>query len=361
MLFPYADKNAPFVLSPESLDWYLGKGWYRMGASIFTTHFLFFQSRPYSAIWIRIDLKDFKFSKRQRKLMRRNAKLFNLTCSPRIIDEERNDLYVRYAADFDGRLSPTISDSLEDYEGTDSIFNTWETSIREKVSGKLVGVSYFDIGQEAAASILGIYDPKLKSFSLGYYTMLLEIEHCLQQGLRYYYPGYVVPGYERFAYKLRLGPSEYFDLQTEKWLPYDEEEVSTNGPTEVQHSALNALAENVRKKLGKAAPVVTYPLFEAGLYDVWNENYVPYPYFYPVGLDASESMIIIAFDPKERTYFVLQCDHLVEAQAMFNSSYLSSFGEGNFFTDILSIRNLLYQTKSLETISRACIELLTNN
>ncbi|MEL7160133.1 MAG: arginine-tRNA-protein transferase, partial [Bacteroidota bacterium] len=72
MLFPYADKNTPFVLSPESLDWYLGKGWYRMGANIFTTHFLFFNDRPYSAIWIRVDLQNFRFSKSQRKLMRRN-------------------------------------------------------------------------------------------------------------------------------------------------------------------------------------------------------------------------------------------------------------------------------------------------
>ncbi len=360
MLFPYADKNAPFVLSPESLDWYLGKGWYRMGASIFTTHFLFFQNRPFSAIWIRLDLKDFEFSKRQRKLMRRNAKLFALACNPRIIDAERNGLYKRYAADFDGRLSPTISDSLEDYDGADTIFNTWETSIRDKVSGKLVGVSYFDIGQEAAASILGVYDPKLKSFSLGYYTMLLEIEHCLSLGLRYYYPGYVVPGYDRFAYKLRLGKSEYFDLKTEKWHPYDEEQVSQNGPTEVQRLALNALAENLKKAIGKVSPVVIYPLFEAGLYDVWNENYVPYPYFYPIGLDSTESLLIVAFDPKEQAYFVLQCDHLVEAQSMFNPSYLSSFGEGDFFTDILSIRNLLYRTRSLAIVTQACRDLLTN-
>ncbi|MGB3798293.1 MAG: arginine-tRNA-protein transferase, partial [Lewinella sp.] len=86
MLFSYADKNTPFTLSPESLDWHLGTGWYRLGSTSFTTHFLFFKNRPYSAIWIRVDLQGFSFSKSQRKLMRKNAKLFDVRIAPRTID-----------------------------------------------------------------------------------------------------------------------------------------------------------------------------------------------------------------------------------------------------------------------------------
>lgn len=355
MLFPYAEKNTPFVLSPESLDWYLGKGWYRMGANIFTTHFLFFQQQAFSAIWIRIDLKDFRFSKRQRKLMRRNAKLFTVASGPRVIDRERNDLYRRYAADFDGRLSPTISDSLEDYEGTDSVFNTWETTVRETVSGQLVGVSYFDLGDEAAASILGVYDPKLKSFSLGYYTMLLEIAFCLERGMRYYYPGYVVPGYQRFDYKLRLGPSEYFDIRTDSWRPYDQEDIEQNGPTEIQRKMLALLAEGIHEKVGKANPVLTYPLFEAGLYDVWSEDYIPYPYFYPLGADSAGNMLIVCFDPKEQEFMILECIHMIEAQLMFNTSYLNNFDQGHFFSELLAIRNILFRSPSPEVIIQTCI------
>lgn len=350
MNFSYADRNTPFVLSPESLDWYLGKGWYRMGANVFTTHFLFFQNRPFSAIWIRIDLQNFSFSKSQRKLMRRNAGLFNLATGPRIIDKERNDLYRRYAAAFDGRLSPTISDSLEDYDNSGSIFNTWETTVRDKVSNQLVGVSYFDLGDETAASILGVYDPKLKSFSLGYYTMLLEMAYCLENGMRYYYPGYVVPGYYRFDYKLRLGDSEYYDLRTESWLPYNEEEIAQNGPTEIQVSALNQLREGMQLKTGKKSPVFIYPLFEAGLYDVWNENYVPYPYFYPLGADSAGNLLIVCFDPKERAYFILECNQLAEAEYLFNTNYLNNFGESQFYTDLLAIRNTLYRTPSLSAL-----------
>jgi len=359
MLFNYADKNTPFILSPESLDWYLGKGWYRMGANIFTTHFLFFQDRPYSAVWIRVDLATFKFSKSQRKLLRRNGELFNTKCAPRTIDQERNALYRQYAADFDGRLSPTINDSLEDYDG-ETVFNTYETTVREKVSGKLVATSYFDLGDTSAASILGFFDPQLKSFSLGYYTMLLEIQYCLDQGMRYYYPGYVVPGFPRFDYKLRLDKNrQYFDLQTESWLPYDQEYIDANGPTEIQRSSLNQLAEQLRPH-GVKASVSVYPLFEAGLYDIWNDDYVPYPYFFSLGEDAADNMIVVAFDPKEREFLVLQCMHMVQTQLLFNANYLNTFTEDNYFTDLLAIRTVLFRSKSVETMTKSCANLLAS-
>lgn len=353
MLFSYADKNTPFILSPESLDWYLGKGWYRMGANIFTTHFLFFNNRPYSAIWIRVDLQDFAFSKSQRKLLRRNEELFETTCGPRVIDQERNALYREYAHEFDGRLSSSINESLEDYNG-ETVFNTYETTVREKLSGRLVAASYFDLGEKTAASILGFYDPKMKSFSLGYYTMLLEIAYCLDNGMRYYYPGYVVPGYARFDYKLRLSKkSQYFELQTENWQAYDQEYIEANGPTEIQVRALNRLIDRL-STAEKKSSISIYPLFEAGLYDIWNDDYVPYPYFYSLGIDATDNMIVVAYDPKERKYLVLQCHHMAQTQLLFNANYLNAFIEDNYFTDLLAIRSILFRSADLEEMVRTC-------
>ncbi len=356
MQFNYSDKNTPFVLSPESLDWYLSKGWYRMGATIFTTHFLYFKDKPYSAIWIRIDLQDFTFSKSQRKLMRRNAALFNTTVEPRVIDKERDELYKIYAEDFDGRLSPTISDSLEDYNG-DTVFTTYEVTVREKISNRLVADSYFDLGDAAAASILGIYDPGLKSFSLGYYTMLLEMEYCLAKGIRYYYPGYVVPGYQRFDYKLRLGESHYFDVKTDKWLPYDQQEIEKSGPVESQLSFLSSLVESLVAK-GANVALHTYPMFEAGFYDMWHEGYVPYPYIIPLGQDPDGHIIIVAFDPRDEEYRLLSCQHMVESQIMFTPVILAEPTQGKYFTDLLSIKAVLFRSSSTATMTRACTTLL---
>lgn len=357
MLHPYADKNSPFVLSPPSLDWYLNRGWYRMGASIFTTNFLYFGGRPYSAVWIRQDLREFAFSRSQRKLMRRNAKLFDLNWAPRTIDRERNELYYRYAADFDGRLSPTINDNLEDYETSTTPFNTWETTIRDKVSGQLVGLSYYDLGEDAVASILGVYDPNLKSFSLGYYTMLLEIEYCLNNGIRYYYPGYVVPGYGRFDYKLRSGDSEYFDLHAQDWLPYDAAEIAANGPVEIQERKLRELlglllpAERVEQRL------LIYPFFEAGLYGLQEEHCLPYPFFYAVGREENDLVVVVVFDPRDREYLLLRCEHERDNPQLTLSQPPAGAVRDRTFPDMLHCQTVLFRTQSPTLMAKACLHL----
>lgn len=356
MLHTYSNKTSPHVLSPESLDYYLAKGWYRMGANIFTTSFLFFNGKPYSAIWLRLDLSQYSFSKSQRKLLRRNAKYFAPATAPAVIDKEREELYRIYADDFNGILSPTIADSLEDYSG-DSVFNTFETTVREKSTGKLVACSYFDLGNAAAASILGIYDPTMRPFSLGYYTMLLEIEYCLANGIRYYYPGYVAPGYGRFAYKLRLGNCDYYDLRTETWRPFTTEEIEENGQVEVQQRALTQLVEGVQAK-GCNIERVTYPLFEAGLYDFWNDTYLPYPYFCPIGLDPDGHLHLVVYDPKDRVYLLAECEFLMEAQLMYQAKYLRELNELNCFTKLLGIVKVNHQTSDPASIVSVCVQLL---
>ena len=348
MTYQYADKKTPWTLSPETLDWHLERGWYRMGANIFTTHFLFFKDRPYSAIWLRVDLQDFKFSKRQRKLLRRNAKLFETTTAPRTNDPEREELYTRFAADFQGQLSPTVADSLEDY-GEQTCFNTWETTVRERVSNRLVAYSYFDLGAVSAASIIGVYDPKLSTFSLGYYTMLLEVQYCLEQGLRYYYPGYLVPGNDRFDYKLRLGSIEYYELQTDGWQPYTDE-IRERGPVERQLRYLTDVSTRLRVGHGLTAapPPLIYPLFEAGLYDIWTDDYLPLPYVLPLG-QAEGFYLLLVFDPRSNQFQLLQCQHMRQTQLLFQAGFLAAFGEG-YFTELVAVRRVVAE---FGTVARA--------
>ena len=352
MPFTYVDKNAPFVLSPESLDWYLSRGWYRMGGHIFTTHFLFFQNRPFSAIWIRQHLETHSFSRSQRKLMRKNAKLFDVAYGPRKIDAEREELFTRYSANFDGRLSPTISDSLEDYGEEPGLFNTWEVTIRDKVSGKLVGVSYFDLGAGAAASILGIYDPLLSSFSLGYYTMLLEMEYCRSHGLSHYYPGYVVPGYQRFDYKLRLGGNEYFDIRSEQWISYDGEDIDRTGPTESQRLQLGELATRLHPDVPAGTGLYIYPLFEARLYDPQTDNYLAYPYFVPIGRDSDDTLVIVVYDPAAQEFLVFYCSLVPNALLSYRPPQPGSSAPANYFTDLLQVEKLLLRGKTVNAILR---------
>ena len=101
---------------------------------------------------------------------------------------------------------------------------------------QLVAASYFDLGENSIASILGIYHPNYAQYSLGYFTMLMEVAYGLEHGYRYFYPGYIVPGYSRFDYKLRVGPMEYFDLQTESWLPFAQLSPEHTPFSKIQHN-----------------------------------------------------------------------------------------------------------------------------
>ena len=361
MPFKYTEKAIPLLLAPESLDYHLAQGWYRMGGFIFTTHFLFFREQPYSAIWIRLGLEGHAFSKSQRKLMRRNAKLFDIAVHPIAIRREHEELYQRYAADFDGILSPTIRDSLEHYDEEGTMYNTWMTEIREKNSRRLVGYSFFDLGAEASSSISGIFDPLLSSFSLGYYTMLLEIQYSVENGLGYYYPGYVVPGYERFDYKLRIGSCDYLRVDTMDWEAFDWERVRTTAPVEVQRQKL----EEVAGTLGKGGfpfhgPRI-YPLFEAPLYDILTEDYFPYPLLIPLLKVGGDFWLVLAFDPQTRQYFVCSCAHMTQRQSFFDAGYLNGFSPDRYFTELLSINEILLQTADGQVAAAACLRLLTTN
>ncbi|MFT5679798.1 MAG: arginyl-tRNA--protein-N-Asp/Glu arginylyltransferase [Myxococcota bacterium] len=213
----HIEMHHPERIAPEALDHYLGRGWYRMVQSIFTCRFVMMGGDLHSALWIRLDLSDYRFRKGLRKLMRRNARQFQITCEPASLDPEAEALFQRYRANFQGELSESLRDSLYGDSGR-VIYNTWRFSIRDE--GRLVALSFFDLGEDSMQSVMGIYDPDYSQHSLGFTTMLLEIEYGIQAGIRYFYPGYVSPGYPAFDYKLRIGDVEWYEPDQERWLPW---------------------------------------------------------------------------------------------------------------------------------------------
>ena len=126
-------------------------------------------------------------------------------------------LYESYRHVLPGGSSPTLRDYHFD-GGNSNIFDTRQIEVFD--GDELVAFSFFDIGKTSAASIQGVYATDYAKHSLGFYTMLLEISYCMEKGMDFYYPGYVVPGYDRFDYKLRIGDCQFFDLTDRSWKPY---------------------------------------------------------------------------------------------------------------------------------------------
>lgn len=350
----FAEKHYPEAIVGSSLDDYLAKGWYRMGQSIFTTHFLCFGEKLYSAIWIRLALEDHKFRKGQRKLMRRNGQQFRIEYAPFEITPEKEELYQKYKKHFHGFIARSLVDSLLDGDNTNT-YHTIESQIYD--GDRLIGLSFFDLGKESVASILGIYDPEYADASLGYYTMLLEIEYCRQNNIPYYYPGYVVPGYDRFDYKLRIGEVEYLSLSSSNWEPYTAFKVA-----EIPLLRMKEQLEALQQQLTQAnidSQLYYYPLFEANLFGMMQATYLDFPIFLNIDTlyPTPQFRYLVVFDVRDQHLKLLRCSNFDDFRFYFNDAYTQSFDPATFLVELTVVEQLLYAT----TQAAALRTVLANN
>lgn len=288
-----------------------------MGQGVFTCKFLIFESRLYSAIWIRLFLPGFQFSKSQRKLFRKLEKQFTWEFAPLSINREKEALYQRYERQFSGRIAPSLASSLHD-DGIHNIFNSWEVCIREQDSGKLVAYSVFDLGHDSLTSIVGIYDPDYAPYSLGYFSMLLEVFYGMENGYTFYYPGYVAPGYPKFDYKLRLGPVAYYADETGEWIDADPMAIQTLPHKAMEQALLQVQSLLKARYLNSTLRI--YPPYEANILGYWVLDYLEYPTFLDVSaphrLNMNE-LITVVFNHTSKEYIVLACERYEDLSGFF--------------------------------------------
>jgi len=209
----------PQSLTPEDLDRWLARGWYRMGQSLFTARYVVFDDVLRAAVWTRLDLQGYRFRKSLRRVLNRVDTDFRTEVGPCVLDAEHEQLYQRYRAIAKGERSPSLHDFLHGDSDVD-LFDTQEVRVRD--GDRLVAFSWFDAGREGIQSLIGVYEPDLARYSLGFYTMLAEIRYGLETGRRWFYPGYVLPGDPSMDYKLRVGDMEFLDPELNRWRPWRE-------------------------------------------------------------------------------------------------------------------------------------------
>ena len=156
---------------------------------------------------LRIRLDRLKFSKSQRRVLRRNEDL-KCEIGPIVITSETHDLFERHKL----RFKTGVPNSIFDFISRDAAKSpTNGLELRVKLTGNLVAASFFDAGKTSLSSIYGIFDPSESSRSLGSFTMLKEIEYAAEQGISLYYHGYAYEGESYYDYKKRFSGIEVFD------------------------------------------------------------------------------------------------------------------------------------------------------
>lgn len=349
----YTQRHIPLSMPAERLDAYLENGWYRMGQMIFTCQFLNVNATYYSTIWLRLNLLEHQYSKSQRKLMRRNAKHFNVVIQKASLTKEKESLFQKYKADFDGYLAPTLLHSMQDNSDR-NIYNTYEVAIYE--GDRLVAFSFFDLGKTSLSSIKGVYDPDYYKFSLGYYTMLLEMQYGLENGFSWYYPGYVVPDYPKFDYKTRIGAVDYLDYVSKKWLPFDTF-TEADIPMRILHQQLYQMSEQF-KAFGISYIQIVYPLFESNIMGYWEDDFFEHPISLICFPEKDQYFFnIVTFDLEKRVFQLYECLQSNEIYLNYKNEQLRPYQERGIHVmlELLIKREKVIESRDSQAIIQALL------
>jgi arginine-tRNA-protein transferase len=318
----FAQVRCPEVLTPEELDAYLEIGWFRMGQSIFTTNFLNFKNNFYSAIWLRVDLLKFEGDTTQQKLIKKNSR-FRSVLREASLNDEKETLYTRYKQNISFETSASLHHLLYG-KANRSIFNTKEICIYD--GSRLIAAGYFDLGDGSAAGISCFYDPDYKKFSLGKYLIYLKIEYCKQSGLRYFYPGYFVPGYSFFDYKLTIAHSqlEYLQLRTNRWLPVGTI-TKSDVPYQLMADRILELSAMLTER-GFRNNVLKYEFFDANLVpELMGAELFDFPLVLFLGeIENDVPEHVIVYDVSDDVYKLLKCRSVWKTNSPASSDTFSS-------------------------------------
>ena len=203
-------------LHPMVFDRFCEDGWCYWSDLIFRRNYWEWRGQQCRVVLLRIRLKDFQFSKSQRKSLRKNSDL-RVVRRPLIIDLPHVEMFHAHTERFRTNRPSSISGFFSPWShimpSAGLMFDVFEND-------KHIASSFFHVGIKSMAGNYCIFQPDMAHRSLGTYTMLLEIQHAIDLGKEFYYPGFVYDLPSEFDYKLNFNNLEYFDWWG-NWYPLD--------------------------------------------------------------------------------------------------------------------------------------------
>lgn len=191
-------------VSPAETEYLVERGWRRFGPEYF---------RPIcrnclECVSLRIRVRDFGFSKSQRRVVRKCGSVSVQIGTPRT-DAERVALYRKWHTSREGACGWQANPL--DEEGYRRQFCFPHACGREmtyRVEGRLVGVGLVDEMPNSVSSTYFYFDPEFAKLSLGVYSALCEISLANHLGKEFLYLGYRVSGCKSLIYKSGFRPHE---------------------------------------------------------------------------------------------------------------------------------------------------------
>jgi arginyl-tRNA--protein-N-Asp/Glu arginylyltransferase len=193
-------------VTPAEHDRLLADGWRHFGQQFFRYNLAIYGNEIRSVIPLRIRLSEFRLSKSQQRVLRRNADT-SVDIGPVRITPEVGDLFTLHKQRFKQHLPDSIYTFMSRDPDAEPC-ETFQQSVRSE--GRLLAAGFFDVGEHSVSGIYTAFEPEETRRSLGIFTILKEIEYAIGSGHEFYYQGYCYSGSSFYDYKKRLSGTEAY-------------------------------------------------------------------------------------------------------------------------------------------------------
>ena len=308
---------------------------------LYKVDLLCIESGIFGVVNVRMNLDRFELKKSQRKRIARCDRRFSFSIGRAKPDAEKEALYALHKKRFKGFIHPTLNEYLTSgFHRT--VFDTREICVYD--GDRLVAVSYFDMGERSMASLIGLQHPDYRSFGLGIYTMLKEIEFGCSAGFKWYYPGYVLDLPSDFDYKLSLGEFEYY-TPTKRWGSYRNFDATGTTGFQVRKSM-----EELKSGLdacGIPSKERYYPYFSLGFMAPWQLEFLTMPHFHELA-EVDGRRLIVGYEPLLKEFRLLDVGHTDQFSHLVRMDHSAGLtNDGLHLMEMLQVRRVVTQAEDL--------------
>ncbi len=169
---------------------------------------------------IKIDVKNFKFSSSQKRVLKKASHIKNFIQTP-TISQEHLDLFEKYHLHMKEKKEWEYNQTNPEnyYSSFVNGHNGFGYEVLYYDEEKLIGVDLIDILENGISSIYFYYDPDYMKYSLGKLSLLLQIKFAKERNKDWIYLGYYVKECSSLSYK-----ADYKPFLTLQGRPRDDEE-----------------------------------------------------------------------------------------------------------------------------------------
>jgi len=206
----YADR-----VTRRELDSLLANGWRHFGERFQRYSLNYYRDEIRRVIPLRVRLSEFRHSKSQRRILRKNADV-ECMITPAEITPDIHELFAWHKRRFTHDVPESIYTFLSSEPAS---VPTDGMMLRVTLGTQLVAASFFEVGARSVSSVYAMFHPLCAARGLGILTILKEIEYSREHNKHFYYHGYAYEGESFYDYKKRLSGLEAFDWKGQ-WTPF---------------------------------------------------------------------------------------------------------------------------------------------